>query len=112
MDPGRRSPACFLSITCEKKVFGSTQGAMSGAQILAICDASSKFQWEKSGHYKKGTHTPIRFTFWNFNNIVDNTCQLNGVGDGPQRQENPLAFAGSLIFMVDDAAKLIDDAMR
>eukprot|EP00959_Pyramimonas_sp_CCMP1952_P020751 437588-Pyramimonas_sp.AAC.1 len=54
----------------------------------------------------------MRFTFWNFSDMVDNTCQLNGVGSGPRRQDNPLAFAGSVICMVDDAVKLIDDAMR
>eukprot|EP00959_Pyramimonas_sp_CCMP1952_P185658 3881759-Pyramimonas_sp.AAC.1 len=92
-------PSLFPEYNLRETVFGSAQGAMSGALISAIRDASSEFQWDKNVHYKKGTHTPMRFTFWNFNEFVDNACQLNGVGGGPKRQENPLAFAGSLRFM-------------
>eukprot|EP00959_Pyramimonas_sp_CCMP1952_P402615 8436783-Pyramimonas_sp.AAC.1 len=95
-----------------KSVFGSARHAMSGAQISNIRDASSKLQWDQTGYYIKGTQSPIRFTFWNFNDIVDNASQLNGVGSGPKRQANPLAFAGSLRFMINDAVTLIDDAMR
>eukprot|EP00959_Pyramimonas_sp_CCMP1952_P170335 3559055-Pyramimonas_sp.AAC.1 len=76
-----------------ESVFGSVQDAMSGAQISNIRDASSKFRWDQSGCYIKGTHAPIRFTFWNFNGLVDYSSQLNGVGSGPRRQDNPLAFA-------------------
>eukprot|EP00959_Pyramimonas_sp_CCMP1952_P028416 595804-Pyramimonas_sp.AAC.1 len=50
----------------------------------------------------------MRFTFWNFNDTVDNSSKLNGVGGGPNRFENPLVFAGSLRFMIGDAVKLID----
>eukprot|EP00959_Pyramimonas_sp_CCMP1952_P201740 4218727-Pyramimonas_sp.AAC.1 len=85
---------------------------MSGALVSAIRGASSNFQWDKNGHFKKGAHTPMRFTFWNINDIVDNACELNGVGAGPKRQDNPFAFAGSLRIMADNAVTLVDDAMR
>eukprot|EP00959_Pyramimonas_sp_CCMP1952_P175525 3667974-Pyramimonas_sp.AAC.1 len=62
---------------------------MSGAQFAGIAGASTLFRWEEMRYYEKGTHTPIRFTFWNFNDIVDNSSKLNGVGSGPNRYDNP-----------------------
>eukprot|EP00959_Pyramimonas_sp_CCMP1952_P110594 2313639-Pyramimonas_sp.AAC.1 len=62
--------------------------------------------------YKEGTHIPMRFSFWNFNDIVDNSGKLNGVGSGRNRYENPFAFAGGLRQMIKDAVDLIDDIMK
>eukprot|EP00959_Pyramimonas_sp_CCMP1952_P297463 6223106-Pyramimonas_sp.AAC.1 len=71
---------------------------------------------EEHGYYKKGIHTPMHFIFWNFNDIVDGAGELNGVGAGPQRQENPTAFAGSLRILVEAAVQLavqlVDDERR
>eukprot|EP00959_Pyramimonas_sp_CCMP1952_P255684 5340544-Pyramimonas_sp.AAC.1 len=53
----------------------------------------------------------MRFTFWNFNDIVDGASELIGVGTGPKRCENPVAFAGGLRILVEDAVKLVGDAM-
>eukprot|EP00959_Pyramimonas_sp_CCMP1952_P310175 6491633-Pyramimonas_sp.AAC.1 len=61
---------------------------MSGARTAGIAGASTSFRWGKQWSYEKGTHTAIRFTFWNFNDIVDNSSKLNGVGSGPKRYEN------------------------
>eukprot|EP00959_Pyramimonas_sp_CCMP1952_P253984 5305903-Pyramimonas_sp.AAC.1 len=85
---------------------------MSGAQIKGIAGTSASFRWGEQWAYEEGTHSPIRFTFWNFNDVVDNSCKLNGVGSGPKRYENPFACAGSLRQMVEDAVELIDDIIQ
>eukprot|EP00959_Pyramimonas_sp_CCMP1952_P184912 3866361-Pyramimonas_sp.AAC.1 len=69
---------------------------MSGAQIERIAGTSASFRWGDQWAFEEVAHTPIRFTFWNFNDIVDNSGKLNGVGSGPKRYENPFAFAGGL----------------
>eukprot|EP00959_Pyramimonas_sp_CCMP1952_P115331 2410540-Pyramimonas_sp.AAC.1 len=65
-----------------ESVFGSAQAAMSGAQIKGIAAAFANFRWGEQWSYKEGTHAPIRSTFWNVNDIVDNSGKLNGVGSG------------------------------
>eukprot|EP00959_Pyramimonas_sp_CCMP1952_P056595 1182055-Pyramimonas_sp.AAC.1 len=84
---------------------------MSGCLASAIQEAASSFKWSKHTHLKRGTHTPIRFIFGNFNDIVDETSELNGIGTGPKRQDNPLVFAGGLIISIEAAILLVDDAM-
>eukprot|EP00959_Pyramimonas_sp_CCMP1952_P340301 7127632-Pyramimonas_sp.AAC.1 len=59
-------------------VFGSAQSAKSGALLNGIAAASASFRRGDQWYYKEGTHTPIRFTFWNLNDIVDNSGKLNG----------------------------------
>eukprot|EP00959_Pyramimonas_sp_CCMP1952_P115938 2423735-Pyramimonas_sp.AAC.1 len=63
-----------------QSVFGSVQAAISGAQIKGIAGASATFRRGEQWSYEEGTHTPSRFTFWNFNDIVDNSGKLNGAG--------------------------------
>eukprot|EP00959_Pyramimonas_sp_CCMP1952_P190362 3981548-Pyramimonas_sp.AAC.1 len=93
-------------------VFGSAQSAKSGALFNGIAADSANFQWGKQWYYNEGTHTPIRFTFRNLNDIVDQSGKLNGVGSGGKRTENPFTFAGSLRQMIQDAVDLIDDLMK
>eukprot|EP00959_Pyramimonas_sp_CCMP1952_P389158 8154049-Pyramimonas_sp.AAC.2 len=92
-------------------VFGSSQNIMSGALASAIQETASSFNWSKRADFRKGIHIPMRFIFRNFNDIVDETKELNGVGADPRRKENPIAFAGSLRMLVEAAIKLVDDAM-
>eukprot|EP00959_Pyramimonas_sp_CCMP1952_P013491 284680-Pyramimonas_sp.AAC.1 len=85
---------------------------MSGCLASAIQEAASSFKWSKHTRVMKGIHTPIRFLFWNFNDIVDETSELNGVGTGPKRLENSFASAGGLTILMKAAIKLVDDAMN
>eukprot|EP00959_Pyramimonas_sp_CCMP1952_P233578 4881596-Pyramimonas_sp.AAC.1 len=69
-------------------VFGSAQSAKSGELLNGIATAFASFRWGDPWYYKEATHTPIRFTFWNLNDIVDTSGKLNGVGGGRKRTEN------------------------
>eukprot|EP00959_Pyramimonas_sp_CCMP1952_P227655 4760009-Pyramimonas_sp.AAC.1 len=70
-----------------------------------------EFDWARHRDYMKGIHTPVRFIFWSFNDIVDGHGDLIGIGSGTQRPEDPFAFAGSLRILVERAIKLVGDAV-
>eukprot|EP00959_Pyramimonas_sp_CCMP1952_P425246 8907458-Pyramimonas_sp.AAC.1 len=84
---------------------------MSGCMAPDLQEEAMNLNWDQHSHYIKVTHTPIRFIFRSFNNIVDDTSELIGVGAGPKGQENPTAFPGSLRILVESAIKLVGDVI-
>eukprot|EP00959_Pyramimonas_sp_CCMP1952_P466164 9489529-Pyramimonas_sp.AAC.1 len=107
-----RRPSLMPEYHMRNSVFGSAQSANSGALLNGIAADSANFQWGKQWYYNEGTHTPIRFTFWNLNDIVDQSGNLNGVVSGVKRIEIPFTFAGSLRQMIEDAVDLIDNIKK
>eukprot|EP00959_Pyramimonas_sp_CCMP1952_P039282 822404-Pyramimonas_sp.AAC.1 len=69
---------------------------MSGCMAPGLQVEAKRLNWDEHKYYQKGIHTPMCFILWNFNDIVDGTGELNGVGTGGKRQENPTLFAGHL----------------
>eukprot|EP00959_Pyramimonas_sp_CCMP1952_P116037 2425806-Pyramimonas_sp.AAC.1 len=84
---------------------------MGGCMAPSLREEAQKHKWQEHQYYQKGIHTPVRFIFWNFNDIVDGTGDLNGVGTDGKRQENPTLFAGTLRVMVEAAERLVDEAI-
>eukprot|EP00959_Pyramimonas_sp_CCMP1952_P446678 9352795-Pyramimonas_sp.AAC.1 len=84
---------------------------MSGCVAPGLREEAKNHKWDEHKYYQKGIHTPVRFTFWNFNDMIDGTGELNGVGSGGKRQENPTLFAGTLRIMVEAAERLVDEAI-
>eukprot|EP00959_Pyramimonas_sp_CCMP1952_P263281 5505763-Pyramimonas_sp.AAC.1 len=64
---GAAKPSLIPEYNLRQSVFGSVQAAMSGAQIKGIAGTSASFRRGEQWAYEDGTHTPIRFTFWNVN---------------------------------------------
>eukprot|EP00959_Pyramimonas_sp_CCMP1952_P372512 7801031-Pyramimonas_sp.AAC.1 len=84
---------------------------MSVCMAPGLQEEAKRLKWGEHKYYQKGIHTPMRFIFWNFNDIVDGTSELNGVGTGGKRQDNPSAFAGNFRIMAEAADRLVDDAI-
>eukprot|EP00959_Pyramimonas_sp_CCMP1952_P451176 9446009-Pyramimonas_sp.AAC.1 len=84
---------------------------MSGGMAPDLREAAQKRRWSEHQYYQKGIHAPVRFIVWNFNDIVDATGDLIGVGAEGKRQENLARFAGAFRVMVEAAERLVDDAV-
>eukprot|EP00959_Pyramimonas_sp_CCMP1952_P217730 4553655-Pyramimonas_sp.AAC.1 len=86
---------------------------MSGCKGPELREAAQSHNWSGHQHYMKGVHTPVRFIFWNFNDIADqSTFNLLGDRVDGKREENPTLPAGALRLMLEAAERIIDDAVK
>eukprot|EP00959_Pyramimonas_sp_CCMP1952_P422058 8841520-Pyramimonas_sp.AAC.1 len=67
-------PQCHM----QEHVHGNSQKIMSGCVAPGLQEEAKRHKWYDHKYYQKGIHTPMRFIFWNFNDIVDGTGELNG----------------------------------
>eukprot|EP00959_Pyramimonas_sp_CCMP1952_P152556 3192141-Pyramimonas_sp.AAC.1 len=62
---------------------------------------------------RKGVRTPVRFVFWAFHDIADQSaCNLLGVRVEGKRDEDPRLLAGALRVMLETSDRIIDDAVK
>eukprot|EP00959_Pyramimonas_sp_CCMP1952_P034358 720035-Pyramimonas_sp.AAC.1 len=96
-------------------VHGISANVMGGCKGPELREAAQSHNWSSSGHqhYVKGVHSPVRFIFWSFNDIADQTTfNLLGVRAEGKRHEDPPLLAGALRVMLETADRIIDDAIK
>eukprot|EP00959_Pyramimonas_sp_CCMP1952_P281723 5888453-Pyramimonas_sp.AAC.1 len=97
----------------QERVHGMFANVMRGCKCPELREAAQSHNWSGHQHYRKGVHTPVRFIFWNFNDIAgQSTFNLLGVRVEGKREENPALLAGALRLMLEASERLIGDAVK
>eukprot|EP00959_Pyramimonas_sp_CCMP1952_P168122 3513281-Pyramimonas_sp.AAC.1 len=92
----KATPSHYIPYFMQDHVHGISANVMSGCKGPDLREAAQSYNWSGHQHHMNEVHTPMRFIFWNFNDIADHsTLNLLGVRVEGKREEDPTLLAGA-----------------